>query len=234
MIVLGCILMASSLKAQDDNQYHRNFVGITLSELPFQDYRLSFEHRISADYGFRIELGYKPATRYFTDATIIDLGLNATGWCYRNTANWYYISLGYRYYTNKKKTLYLSPELFYKRMTADHIIFSWGLQNSETSINAFELQSMTMNCIGLNLLVGKHVRIRFCKAFHAGFDIFTGVSLREKFIHTINYGYIEIHHNHDDGVGTVSIPESDNPVKENTELFMPMLQFGVVFYCSWR
>ncbi|MCX6251353.1 MAG: hypothetical protein NTX61_11450 [Bacteroidetes bacterium] len=231
--LLICYLIVSSVIAQDERYYHRNFIGGNLSEIPFLDYRLSYEYRLTPSHGFKIEMGYKPATRYFTDATIINLGQKTTGWCYRNTANWYYISLGYRYYINKKKTVYISPELFYKLMTADKIVYSWGIINSETSLNAFDLRSMTTDCIGTNLLIGKRATIRFCKGFHMGFDFFTGLSIRAKLIHTTTYGHIEVSHYHDEGVGIVSIPESDNPDHGTTTFVQGMLQFGVIMFFSW-
>jgi len=233
-ILLTCCLMVSSIVAQDTQIYHRNFIGANLLQLPFGDYRLSYERRLKPSHGFKLELGYKPATRYFTDATIINLGQKATGWCYRNTANWYYVSLGYRYYINKKKTVYLSPELFYKLMTANMIVYSWGIVNSETSCNAFELRSMHTDCIGLNLLVGKRATIKFCKGFHMGLDMFIGFSVRTKWIHTTNYGHVEIWHYHDEGVGTVSIPVSDNPDKINTQFVQGMFQLGVIMFFSWK
>jgi len=220
--------------AQETPVFHRNFIGATLTELPFIDFRLSYERRITPVHGVKIEIGYKPATRYFTDATIINLGQTPTGWCYRNTANWYYLSMGYRYYFNKKKTFYVSPELFYKLMTANMIMYSWGITNSSTSRNAFEVRSMHADVIGLNLLLGKKVPIKFSKGFHMGFDFYTGLSLRGKFIHTSTYGHVEISHYHDEGVGTVSIPVTDDPYLSYTITYQAMIQFGIVLFASWK
>ncbi|MFZ4522968.1 MAG: hypothetical protein ACOYNC_14760 [Bacteroidales bacterium] len=233
-LLLTCCLLVSSVSAQDSLDYHRNIIGANLTELPCLDYRLSYERRLTPSHGIKVEIGYKPATRYFTDATIINLGQDATGWCYRNTANWYYLSVGYRYYINKKKTSYLSPELFYKRMTANMILYSWGILNSESSLNAFEVRSMFTDCIGMNLLIGKRVRIKFCKGFHAGIDMYAGFTGRLKLINTTVYGHDEIWHYHDEGVGIVSIPVSDNPAKIYSPLVQGMVQAGLVLFFSWR
>jgi hypothetical protein len=234
MTFLTLCLLVSTAMAQDEGTFHRNFIGATLTQLPFGDYRFSYERRIAPSHGFKVELGYKPAYKSFTDATNIDLGQDATGWCYRNTADWYYISLGYRNYFNKKKTFYLSPELFYKIMTADMIVYSWGMVNSDYSRNAFELRSMHTDCIGLNLLIGKRARIRFSKGFNMGLDIYSGLTLRTKMIHTTTYGHVEIGHYHDEGVGYVSIPVSDHPTISDTQITQVMLQFGIVLYASWK
>ena len=226
-------LLFSTASAQDNPVHHRNFIGVSLTEIPCLDIRLSYEFRPAPSHGIKMELGYKPAFKYFTDATNVDLGQNATGWCYRNTANWYYFSLGYRYYFNKKKTAYLSPEVFYKLMTADMIVYSWGLVNSDYSRNAFEVRSMHTDCIGVNLLVGKRARIRFSEGFNMGVDMFTGVTLRFKDVSTRIYGHTEVGHYHDSGVGTVYIPVSDNPVIKDEHLIQPMVQAGVILYGSW-
>jgi hypothetical protein len=234
MVLLACCLIYSPAMPQDSTGYHRNFIGIALTQLPFVDFRLSYERRITPSHGIKIDIGYKPGYKYFTDATKIDLGDNATAWCYRNTANWYYVSLGYRYYFNKRKTFYLSPEIFYKLMTANMIIYSWGIENGDYSINAFELRTMHTDCMGLNMLIGKRARIRFSKGFNMGLDIFSGITARFKMINTTTYGHVEVGHYHDEGVGQVFIPASDNPDKSHDKLVQFMLQFGVVLFASWK
>jgi hypothetical protein len=233
-VLFFCLFSGLRLRAQESPVFHRNFIGFTLSQVPFLDYRFSYERRFLPSHGIKLELGYKPAIRYFTDATIIDLGQNTTGWCYRNTASWYYLSLGYRYYFNEKKTAYLSSELFYKLMTADMIMYSWGLVNSDYSRNAFEVRSMHTNCLGLNLLVGKRMPIHVSDGFNMGLDIYGGFSVRTKFIHTVIYGHTEVNHYHDEGVGTVSIPVSDNPVITDSRLVQAMFQAGLIIFVSWK
>jgi len=232
-LVLVLSIMGLSLRAQDSLVFHRNFIGLTLTELPCTDFRLSYERRIRPAHGFKIELGYKPATRYFTDATNINLGQDATGWCYRSTASWYYASLGYRYYMNRKRNLYVSPEIFYKYMDAEMIMYSWGLVNSDYSRNAFEVRTMHCNMGGLNLLVGKRAPIRFSKGFHMGIDFFGGMTIRLKFLETWTYGHVEVSHYHDEGVGVISIPVSDTPDISNTSLFQFMVQGGIILFASW-
>ena len=233
MILMTLCLFVTSVRSQNDTVFHRNFIGVTLTELPFVDFRVSYERRIAPSHGIKLEVGYKPAFKYFTDATNINLGQNATGWCYRNTANWYYASLGYRYYFNAKKTVYFSPEAFYKIMTADMIVYSWGISNNGLR-NAFELRSMFADCLGLNLLIGKKARIKFSEGFNMGVDIFTGITLRSKMIHTTTYGHVEVSHYHDESVNQVSIPVSEHPDQSDTQLVQIMLQFGVVLFLSWK
>jgi hypothetical protein len=48
------------------------------------------------------------------------------------------------------------------------------------------------------------------------------------------YGHLEVLHAHDSGVGSVSIPVSDNPIINNDNLYQCMVQFGIIFYGSWR
>lgn len=233
MLVIAVAATGMGLKAQDSLVFHKNFLGISLTEIPCVDFRFSYERRITPLHGIRIELGYKPAIRYFTDATNIDLGQNATGWCYRYTANWYYASLGYRYYLNRKRNLYVSPELFYKYMNADMIVYSWGLYHGSTLRNAFEVRSMNCSMGGLNLLVGKRAAVKFGKGFHMGIDFFGGLTMRLKFLDTWTYGHLENSHYHDEGVGVISIPVSDTPDISNTSLFQFMVQGGIILFASW-
>jgi len=233
-ILLLTVMLLPGALAQETQVYHKNFIGFTLSELPFMDFRLSYERRISPTHGFKLELGYKPAYTSMTDATNIDLGQTPTAWCYRNTANWYYVSVGYRYYFNHRKTFYVSPELFYKGLSADHIIYSYGVVNSDWSENAYEIRTMHADIAGLNLLIGHRSRIRFSDSFNAGFDIYTGITLREKFIHTTIYGSTIVGHYHDSGVGIVAIPYYDTPDDTHTNSLMLFLQFGVVLFFSWK
>jgi hypothetical protein len=235
-IVLAANLASYTVMGQEVTSWHRNYLGITVSELPFIDFRLSYEYRLSETHSFKAEVGYKPATRYFTDATNIDLGLDATGWCYRNTADWYYVSLGYKYYFARKKMFYISPEVFYKYMTTNGLImYSWGLSsNSDMLSNAFEVRSMNVSVYGLNFLIGKKIPIRFSKGFNLGLDIFTGVTGRLKVMQTKSYGHIEITRYHDDSMGVIAIPISDDPSIENRTYFQGMLQFGIILYGSWK
>ena len=228
-------LASSSIMAQEVVPWHRNYFGITISELPFIDIRASYEYRPSDTHSFKIELGYKPATRYFTDATNIDLGLDATGWCYRNTASWYYASLGYKYYFNDKRTFYISPEVFYKYMTTNGLImFSWGLDNSDMLSNAYEIRSMSVNMAGFNFLIGKRIQVKISKGCSLGLDIFTGVTGRFKIMQTKTYGHVETTRYHDDNIGTIAIPISDDPSVENRDYFQGMVQFGIILYGAWK
>jgi len=114
-IILAIVLLMLSLqsKPQDTLGFNRNFIGLTATELLFVDFRISYERKINPSTGIKLEIGYKPDLTNFTDATKIDLGHQPTAWCYRNTAHWYYIAVAYKYYFNRDKTLYLSPEFFY-------------------------------------------------------------------------------------------------------------------------
>ena len=107
LFVLCLVVLAAN--AQETNNDHRNFLSVSLTQLIYLDFRASYERRISPSHGLKIEFSYKPVLSSFSDATIIDLGLNATGWCYRYTAEWYYISLGYRYYFNNSRYLLEYP-----------------------------------------------------------------------------------------------------------------------------
>ena len=222
MLLFLCTAAGWNVNAQDSLVFHRNFIGISLTEIPCLDFRISYERRITPVHGLKIELGYKPATRYFTDATNIDLGQNATGWCYRYAANWYSASIGYKYYLNRKRNIYASPELFYKYMTADMIMYSYGLSHGSTLRNAFEIRSMNCSMGGLNLLAGKRAAIRFSKGFSMGIDFFAGLTLRMKFLDTQTYGHVEKSRYHDEGVGVISIPVSDEPLISNTTLIQVM------------
>jgi hypothetical protein len=234
MILVGSLAF-STVMAQETVSWHRNYMGITVSELPFLDFRLSYEYRFSEIHSLKIELGYKILTKYFTNATAIDLGLDGTGWCYRNTANWYYISLGYKYYFARKKTFYLSPEVFYKYMTTGGLMmYSWGIENDGDLINGFEIRSMTAHVAGFNMLIGKKIRFRSSKRFNMGFDIFTGITGRVKIMQTKIYGHLEAEHSHDSDAGTISIPVSDDPTINNDTMFQFMAQFGIIFYGAWR
>jgi hypothetical protein len=235
IVILAGWLASSSIMAQEVASWHRNYLGITVSELPFVDFRLSYEYRLSETHSFKAEVGYKPATQTFTDATNINLGLDATGWCYRNTADWYYASLGYKYYFARKKRFYLSPEVFYKYMTTNGLMmFSWGIENGGELVNGFEVRSMTVNVAGFNLLIGKKIPINISKGFNLGLDIFTGFTGRLKIMQTKIYGHVEKTHEHDSGVGVISIPVSEDPTIDNRTYFQGMVQFGIILYGSWK
>lgn len=234
LFVLFLVVLAAN--AQETNNDHRNFLSVSLTQLIYLDFRASYERRISPSHGLKIEFSYKPVLSSFTDATIIDLGLNATGWCYRYTAEWYYISLGYRYYFNKKKTIYCSPEVFFKSMSANNIIYSYGVGSSGASnlTNIYEAKSMKARLVGLNLLVGKRFRIKVSEGFHMGFDVFTGFSLRFKTIYTTIYGSVKVVHAHDSSPRPGAIPISENPLVESNDLIQASPQFGINLFFSWK
>ena len=142
LLILGLFLLVISMFSQEPKTIHKNYVGLSITELLFVDFRVSYERKINATHGIKFDVGYKPDFRYFTDATKINLGQEPTAWCYRNTATWYYISIGYRYYFNRKKTIYASPELFYKILQADQIVYTWGIGGGTMLTNQYEVRSM--------------------------------------------------------------------------------------------
>jgi len=233
-VLVFCCLMTFHSLAQDPPVVHRNFIGFTLTELPFLDFRLSYERRLTPIHALTFSVGFKPAYKSYADATQVNLGQNTTAWCYRNTANWLYFSAGYRFYFGRKKTVYTSGELFYKYMWANEIIYSFGLQNTETIRNQYELRSMSTNLAGLNLLIGKRVTIRFSNYIHMGLDIYAGLSLRCKFINTTIYSSYIATHYHDEGIGVVSLPLSENSNVTYQTMFQGSPQFGINLFFSWK
>jgi len=230
LFLLLCIL-ATNTKSQEQQIDHKNFVGVGITELIFVDFRISYERRITPSHGIIVQLSYKPAFTEFTDATSISLGQDVTGWCYRNTARWYYGSIGYRYYFNTKKTIYLSPEVFYKNMSADKIIYSYG--NGGTA-NTYEVRSMNTDLIGMNLLIGKKIRFKFSKSFNMGLDIFTGLTIRYKNIFTTTYGSVTSQHGHDESPRPNPIPITDTPLEVTNNLGQVFVQFGIILFTSWK
>jgi hypothetical protein len=221
------------VQSQDKDNHHKNFLGIYLSELPFVDFRLSYERRITPSHGLKIDLGYKPAYRDFTDATNIDLGLSPTAWCYRNTAQWYYASIGYRYYVGHRKVIYFSPELFYKYMNADMVGFTYGVSRPSNTIrNAYQIRSMTASISGLNLLLGKKLRIQVSEDFNLGMDVFAGISLRYKKLSETIYGSTIAVYYHDESPPVV-VPFYEIPDKQDHSSFQLAPQFGIKIYASW-
>jgi hypothetical protein len=223
-----------AIHAEESQVFHKNFIGITLTELPFVDFRISYERRITPTHGIIFSSGYKLAFKGYTDATQVDLGQTPTAWCYRNTATWLYFAVGYRYYFNKNKTIYFSPELFYKYMWADTIVYTFGVgPNGNTLTNQYEVRSMETNLTGLNLLIGKKVRIRFSEGFNMGLDVYSGLTVRYKLINTTIFGSKTASRYHDEGVTTISIPISENPAIINENFFQFSVQFGINLFFSW-
>jgi len=221
-------------KGKGSREYHKNFVALTLTELPFVDFRVSYERRVAPSHGFTLAAGYKLAFRGYADATEIDLGQNPTAWCYRNTATWLYVAAGYRYYFNKSKTLYFSPELFYKYMWADKIVYTFGVNpGGNTLTNQYEIRTMDASLKGLNLLVGKRLRLRFSEGFNVGLDAYTGITLRYKVLHTTIFGSKTASREHDEGIMTISVPISENPLRVNENVFQVSVQFGINLFFSW-
>lgn len=234
LVVVLCLMFTES-KSQPTNIEHKNFASVSLTQLIYLDIRLAYERRINPSQGIRLAFSYKPAVTSFTDATIINLGLKATGWCYRYTDEWLYISLGYRYYFNKNKTIYTSPELFYKKMNADNIVFSYGGGGGSTILtNIYEARSMKGNIMGMNLLLGKKFRIKCSEGFHLGFDMFAGLSIRYKSLRTWTFGSVKTIHPHDSSPRPSVIPISQDPLISNESFWQISPQFGLLLYVSWK
>jgi hypothetical protein len=227
-------LTALSARAQENPVIHKNFVGFSLTELPFLDFRFTFERRLTPSNALTFSAGFKPAYKSYADATQVNLGQNTTAWCYRNTANWLYFSAGYRYYFDHRKTIYTSAEIFYKYLWANNIVYSFGLQNDDIIRNQYELRSMSTNLTGLNLLIGKRVTIRFSECVHMGLDIYAGLSLRCKFINTTIYSSYIATHYHDEGIEVVSLPLSEYPAVTNQTMIQGSPQFGINLFFSWK
>jgi hypothetical protein len=234
LILLLLCLLGVTAKSQESFIYHRNFVGVSLTELFFTDFRISYERRIDPSGGIKLEFSYRPYSKTFTDATNINLGQNATAWCYGKTARWYYGSIGYRYYHNPKKTSYLSAELFYKLLSADKIVYSYAISYGDSQKNTYEVRTMNTNIAGINLLAGKRISIKFSEGYNMGFDIFTGLTMRYKNINTLTYGRAKHSGPHDSLPGTILVPMTDNPLEDKTNLFQVCIQFGVVLFASWK
>lgn len=232
-LLLAVKTLTMTAQEQEKPQYQKNYLGISVTELAFVDIRLSYERRINDSHGLRFEMGYKPAFRDFTDATIINFGQKPTAWCYRNTARWYYFSVGYRYYFNRSKTIYLYPEVFYKDLEANEIVYTWGLENSTQITNQYELRSMTTNMFGGNLLIGKKFNLLIHKITSIGIDIFAGFSFRSKAIKTTTYGSTKVSHYHDSPPRNVIIPLRDEPEITNDNLFQASLKFGIILFCAF-
>lgn len=237
MIVCQCTIRSYAqevIHPQEKRAFHQNYIEISLSELAFVDIRISYEHKLAPDHGIIFTLGYKPAFTSYADATQINLGQAPTAWCYRNAATWLYIAAGYRYYLNTKKTFYASPELFYKYMWADKIFYSFGVgPQGNTLTNQYEIRSMRAGITGINLLIGKKVRIKFSQGFNMGLDIFAGLTLRYKLLATTIYGSKTVSYYHDESVGVMSIPLSENPDLSNQALFQLSVQGGINLFFSW-
>lgn len=235
-IILAIILLMLSLKSkpQDTLGFNRNFIGLTATELLFVDFRVSYERKINPSTGIKLEIGYKPDLTNFTDATKIDLGHQPTAWCYRNTVHWYYIAVAYKYYFNRDKTLYLSPEFFYKTLRADHVVFTWGIDEGGSSLtNQYETRDMKANMLGINLLVGK--RFAFSQRnLTYGFDVYAGFSLRSKRVITTVYGMTTATYGHDSPPRQVVIPSYDKPIETTDHFIQPSVQFGVILFGGWR
>lgn len=231
LILPFCCILVSGLKSQEQPSFHKNFIGIGLTQMIFADFRISYEYRITPRHGVIIQLSYKPSFKEFTDATSISLGQDVTAWCYRNTAKWYYGSIGYRLYFNPNKTIYVSPELFYKRMQADQIIYSYG--NGGTS-NTYEVRSMKTELIGMNLLIGEKLRFKISDNFNMGLDLFTGATFRYKNIFTTTYGSVTSVHYHDSPPRPNPIPISDTPAEVAKNFGQVFFQFGIILYSSWK
>ena len=233
LITIGLLVLSLKSKPQDTLVLNRNFIGLTATELLFVDFRLSYERKINPTTGIKLEIGYKPDFTNFTDATKIDLGHQPTAWCYRNTAHWYYISVAYKYYFNRDKTLYLSSEFFYKTLNADHIVYTWGISEGGSSLtNQYETRSMSANMLGINLLVGKRFAFTH-RNFAYGFDLYAGFSLRSKRVHTTIYGRTTATYGHDSPPRQVVIPSFDKPIETTDHFIQPSLQFGVVLFGGW-
>lgn len=231
LVLLFLCILAAEIKSQEPKIEHKNFIGVGLTQLLFVDFRISYERRITPSHGIIFQLSYKPAFAEFTDATSISLGQDVTGWCYRNTARWYFGSIGYKYYFNPNKTIYLSPEVFYKKMSADKIIYSYG--NGGTA-NTYEVRSMDTDLIGMNLLIGKKLRFKFSTSFNMGLDIFTGLTVRYKNIFTTTYGSVTAVHYHDETPRPNPIPITDTPLEVNKNLGQVFVQFGIILFTSWK
>jgi hypothetical protein len=121
-------------------------------------------------------------------------------------------------------------------MSADNIIYSYGVggSGSSTLTNIFEAKSMKASVTGLNLLIGKRIRIKVSEEFHMGFDIFTGFSIRLKSIHTTTYGSVKVYQAHDSSPRPGAIPISENPLLENNNLLQASPQFGINLFFSWK
>lgn len=234
LVSISLILLSISCKSQDSINYKTNYIGLSITELLFVDFRISYERRINMSNGLKFEVGYKPNFTNFTDATKIDFGHKPTAWCYHNTANWLYVSIGYRYYFNHNKTIYFSPELFYKNLDADNIIYTWGINKGGSSLtNQYETRTMSASIYGINLLIGKH--FEFDKGNSSfGFDIFCGFSLRSKKVNTTIYGRTTATYGHDSPPRYVIIPSFDNPIEKIDSFLQPSFQFGIMIFGSWK
>lgn len=234
LLIVGLVLLIDTAKSQDSINFHRNYIGLSVTELLFVDFRLNYERKINLTHAIKLEVGYKPAYRYFTDATNIDLGHRPTAWCYRNTATWYYISIGYKYYFNRKKTIYVSPELFYKTLQADKVVYTWGIGNGYNLNNQYDLRTMKASVIGANLLIGKKFRFINVDKYDLGFDIFCGFSLRSKIINSTVFGSTTASSSHDSPPRRVTIPLTDEPIETIDKFIQPSFQFGIILYGSLK
>ncbi len=239
IIIFGIIfifcLNSNKANSQDTVKFNKNYIGISVSQLLFNDYHLFYERKISFNNAFKIELGYKPQIAQITNKEqIFPYNPINAAWCYGGTAKSYYFLIGYRYFFNKNQLFYLSPELFYKRLEANKIVYIFGLNNNNTNTTTFDIRSMQSDILGVNLLIGKKINITKNEKSNLGLNIFTGFSIRYKKLQTSIYGRTRIMHYFDESIDYSSITVSDTPYKTNDVYFQFSLQLGIEMYFSFK
>jgi hypothetical protein len=234
IIILFCLIGIKG-SSQDSVKYNKNYIGIGISQLLFNDYHLFYERRIYPKHSLKIEIGYKPQEKQIsTNQKIINLDPKYIEWSYGNTVKSYYLSFEYRYYFNKNQTFYLSPELFYRRYENDKIVFIYGENRSNENLTTFDIRSINCDIGGLNLLAGKEIKITNSDKSNLGLNIFTGISFRYKELQTSIFGRTQIMHYFDESIDYTAITVSDSPIKTNEIFYQLFLQLGVELYFSCK
>jgi hypothetical protein len=228
-IILAFFLVVSG-RPQGVPVYKKNSAGILLSELPFLDIRLNYEHRLALQHGVRLELGYKPAWKRVKEFSDFEVPEKMTGLRYGACASWFYISGGYRFYFGLDKSNFISAELFYKYIWAEKIIY---IDAPSSSYRTHDQRSLSTNMTGLNLLVGKRVELTLKEKTSAGLEFFGGIGGRLKYQEVTIYGEAISYSGWDSPPDAIAIPLTGTPEITRDTYLQPSLLLGISFYFNW-
>lgn len=228
--ILIFFLLSLSLTAQKENIFHRNLIGLNITELPFVDFRFSYERRLSVKNAIKVEAGFKPSWKLVRDMQQFEPSESATAWLYGNTAQWYFLGTGYKFFFGKSKRAFLSADLFYKLIHSGKIVYI--VSHSSSSIN-YSVRQVNANVFSFSLCLGKRVELESEENTTIGFDFFAGIGFRYKYVRETVYGRA-ISTSGFDSPHTIAIPLSGPSIDYLNRYLQPSILFGVVFFIGWN
>ena len=165
------LLNSTVIIAQEETRSFKNVFSFNVTRLALKEVRFGYERQLADRHVLRTTLGYEfsnDAESFKTlNITPFNIPLKFA------ITKGIYVALGYNYYFNSEKNVYVSAEVYYNNRFYDDKYFMFCVGSSSDSY--IDYQSMDLKKSGIKFLIGKKVVLGNSRIL---FDFFAGLGVQ--------------------------------------------------------